>query len=295
MNDQKLATFLAVLAALFYACMSIMAKYATASQSNFTITLFRFLVSLILLLPAMRKEDFKQLKTNRYLCHLIRGLTGVGALFCLFYALKYIPVVNALLLNATFPIFTALIYKFYKKVKTSKAYWFFIGLSFFGVILALHPKIDHLFNHVSIIALSAGLLTAWSLVAQKELTRTESSKTITFYFFFISILCALPLTLLTWQNLSSITLLTLIAVGIFGALYQMTAIIAYKKASARYIAGLMYLNILFGGLLDWVLFGQAPSALTMVGLILVVFASIMLSRCSSTPPTQNISGTKVIA
>ncbi len=70
---------------------------------------FRFAMSFILLLPWVMRDTSFRFKVQNPWRYGTRILSALLALFLMFYALKFIPLVNALLLNNTAPLFVPII------------------------------------------------------------------------------------------------------------------------------------------------------------------------------------------
>jgi hypothetical protein len=71
---------------------------------------FQFLLALILTLPSIYRQGISSLKTNRPGLIMLRCITGLLSMYAFFTAIKHIPVVNAVLLQNTLPIFKGGLY-----------------------------------------------------------------------------------------------------------------------------------------------------------------------------------------
>lgn len=109
---------------LFLAIVSVLVKLEqTASVTIEWIVFIQYSTCLFIITILAAKNKFKDLKTQKIKIHLIRGVTGVLAFTCAVIAMSKIPLVNAVLLNNTAPIFIPIITWLWLKNKIDKEIW----------------------------------------------------------------------------------------------------------------------------------------------------------------------------
>lgn len=280
-QEKKLyAIFLSILAAFNFTLMTATIKYVQNFFSFDVIIFYDFLVSTIILYFLVLFEKGTQFKTQKKALHLLRGLAGYLTFFLLVISLKYIPLVNGMLLNNTHPIFVPLIMALIFKTKFSKYHSLGIAIGFLGIILILQPRIDSFFHLPSLIGLLSGLFCAVAIVVTRVLSKTESPTKIVFYF---SLFSLIPSTLFVLDDLQELTLKAFLfcaPVGVFGALYQQTLSLALKSAQPSLVSPLLYTSLIFGILLDYFFFEKVPNFIVIVGILLVTTGSITVIRAS---------------
>src|SRR5258708_5706782 len=126
------ATF-GLLAAISFTLMSLCGKIIGDSASTDMIVFARFFISLILLMPWVIKNPKEALQASKPMSLIVRSLFTLAAFSCFFYALKFIPLSSALLLNNTFPLFVPIVAWFMVKSITPPKVWWGIILGFIGV------------------------------------------------------------------------------------------------------------------------------------------------------------------
>jgi len=115
-NKILLSVCFAVTAALFFALLNMFNKIARTELSTEMALFFRFSIGLIISMPFFLGFKNFSFKTTKYHLHFFRVLTAFFGIFCLVYPIKYIPLVNVVLLGITYPLFIPiLIYLVYKK------------------------------------------------------------------------------------------------------------------------------------------------------------------------------------
>ena len=104
------------------------------------LVLARSIVSFAISLFIIKKKKLPLFGNNkRWL--IIRGVSGTIALTIFFYTIHYLPLAIASTVQYLAPIFTIIIAMIVLKEKVKTLQWFFIGLSFSGVVLIALDKI----------------------------------------------------------------------------------------------------------------------------------------------------------
>src|SRR3990170_5766806 len=94
----------ALLSFFCLAFMSTLAKAASTYTSAAVITFFQNAISLVIILPFVLEQGVSSLKTRRTGMLLFRAITGAGAWYCLFFALRTLPVTNAVSVAFSAPL-----------------------------------------------------------------------------------------------------------------------------------------------------------------------------------------------
>lgn len=264
----------AIISAFSFAMMSVFVKKIGADLPTAIPIFFRFATSFVLLLPWVVRNPAFQFKIHQPWRYVTRILSALLALFLMFYALKFIPLVNALLLNNTAPLFVPMIAYLLTGAKTPPKAWLGILIGFMGIALILHPN-QQIFSTASLIALASGILAALAIVEMRIVSKTSSTIQMLFYYFLMSTIVSGVAAVWQWQTPTAPIWLLLIGVGIFGTLYQVFATLAYVTAPVRLISPLMFFMVIFGGLLDWLFWDRTPNAITLIGAVVIIGGSIM--------------------
>lgn len=280
-----------VLAAFFYSIMATLVKLAEPVQ-NETIVFFRTALCFVFILPIVivRKSP---LKTKQVKLHLVRAVAGIGALYCYFYAVKHLHLLNAILLANTIPLFIPLVVLIWLRLKIPKRRVFAIIIGFLGVVLILRPDVSFFNNVASFSGLAAGLLGATALVGVRQLTKTEPPERILFYFFlFGTVVSFLPM-IITWKPILDWKMWVYIfLIGVAGILFQYFLTKAYSYMPATKASSLMYLSVIFGGISGWLIWDSVPILWTLFGILLVFFGGLMALLDKKQPVRMGIKPRK---
>ncbi len=236
-------------------------------------------------------SSFSHLRTNRKGAHFVRGLGGWLCFYSYYLALESIPLVDATLLRYTSPLFVPLVALLWLGIKVPMLRWLPLIIGFMGVILVLRPASGQVgWGHI--IGLMSGLTLAISMIGTRTLSKTESSKTILFYYFFISFLLSLPLAIINWQPipLYAWPFLIFIGLSIFIAMWLYTKAFSYAKTSV--VAPINYFAVVVSGLLGWLIWDYLPSETAIVGAAFIILAgglTIYLAK----EPTKNKENSEI--
>jgi len=78
-------------------------------------------------------------KTKQWKLHLIRAVCGLAAVYCYFTAIKYIPIVDGIVLANTIPLFIPLIILIWLKLTVPIRRVLAVCVGFLGVLVILRP------------------------------------------------------------------------------------------------------------------------------------------------------------
>jgi drug/metabolite transporter (DMT)-like permease len=269
-----LGILLTVLSFLFVAIMSAFAKVASNSVPSTILVFFQSFISLLLLLPWILYAGISSLKTAHVGLHAVRGVAGLLSQLLFFMALKYIPLVDAVLLVNAAPLFIPVVVLIWLKVRIRSLVWLSVGIGFVGILLILQPGVS-VFRWATVLGIVAGICSAVALVAVSRLHVTETALRVLFYYFLISSLLTAPLLLSPWMSPDPQVWLWVIGIGVCMALAQLLLILAYAQASPARLSPFNYSVVVFSGLIDWFFWQQVPNLLAAVGIVLVCAGGIV--------------------
>lgn len=102
-TDLKRGALYMVAAALLFAAMGAAVKAASRELPNAMVVFFRNAVGFLALLPWLLRGGVANLRTHHFPEHVVRGLAGLAAMFCFFYAIAHLRLADAMLLNQSHP------------------------------------------------------------------------------------------------------------------------------------------------------------------------------------------------
>lgn len=208
--------------------------------------------------------------------HLVRGVLGLSAMYCLFLALAHLPLANAVLLKMTAPLFIPLVAMVWLGESPGRRTALALMVGFLGVAVILRPSGE--WDAMAVVGLLGAALIGVAKVSVRRLAQEEPVMRIVFYFALLAtLLSALPLPW-RWQMPQGHEWGLLLALGVFGTGAQLLLTRALQLSHASVIAPLSYSSLVFGGLLGYLFWDEIPGTLFWLGALLVMIAGLLVIR-----------------
>jgi drug/metabolite transporter (DMT)-like permease len=297
------AEFLLITASMGFALGGVAAKVLReANMDAFRLTQIRSTgAGLILLAFAIikgkdqlraRKEEIKDL--------ILFGIIGVAAVTSFyFFAIKYLFVSVALIIEFTASIWIALYLKFVKKKHISPIMWLGIACAFFGLILVSQIWSGSTLHPLGVaVAFADALALSYYFITAERLTQTRSSLSLMTWgigvaaIFWAIILpwWSFPFEYLTDSyslsgNLSGYNapgwalLLWIIIIGtVIPYLLTVTGI---RELSAGTSSVIGMIEPIFAGVIAWIILNEALSGIQLVGCAVVLFGIYLADKAKA--------------
>lgn len=252
---------LRILSGVLVAGMYVSVKAVSEAVPLGEIVFFRSFFALIPLVVFLwlRGEFPHGLETSRPLEHFLRSSFGALALFASFAALARLSVAEATLIAQLTPMLTVIAAVILLSEQLTG--WRVGGLviGFAGVLVLVWPELGGAGLGSSRLAgmalgIVSALLSALALIMVRKLNATESPGAIALYFVLASIvgaLCTLPF---GWVKPEGLTLLLLVAAGLFGGVAHIAMTLSFRYAEASRLAPFEYIALLWTVLADLLIF-----------------------------------------
>lgn len=273
-NPVRHAVNLSLLMVLVASTAAAATKYASARVTTEAIVTVQFFICLVLCLPYTLRGGVSRLRTQRWGLHLFRGAAGVLGFYLFYAALDNVPMVDAMLLRQSAPLTVPLVMWLWNRERVPGHAWLPLAIGFLGVLVVLRPSpaglsVWHVAGFVSALSLAV------SMVATRELGRTEPPGRILFYYFALSLACVAPFSIGDFAGIGWWDWLAILYTGvaIYTALELYTR--AYAIAPASAIAPINYLAVVLTGLWGWLFFGQVPDLWSLLGSVLVIAGGLL--------------------
>jgi drug/metabolite transporter (DMT)-like permease len=287
-ENLSLAAVLTTAAFFCVAMVGTLAKVSGQYTSTGVLLLFQNLICLVFITPVVMRGGWASLRTVKLGLHVLRAVTGTACWYALFFAITQIPLANATLLTYSAPLWMPLIAWIVTRRGVSRPTWVGAALGFAGVMLVLQPR-GHAFSGGEVAALAGALLLAVAMMSVRWLGATEPIMRVLFYYFLLSTVLSVPIAVFDWQPFPAQAWGWLTGLGFAQLLSQVLIVVAYRYASAEKVGPFIYSVIVFTALIDWVIWGHAPTLITYVGMALVIGGGLVAVRARS-PALEGRSG-----
>lgn len=219
------------------------------------------------------------LRTRRIGSHALRSLMGTLGMICLFGAQILLPLPVATILGFTTPLFAVLIAAFAMGESQGMLRWAAVVLGFAGVLIIAGPgggggPIAPL---GAAAGLASGLLVAVISFQIRDLTKTESSTAVVFYFAVFSSIFLLPVLPFFTTHHTPQVWGEIAVLGLVGTAAQMLLTAALRFGAASSVLVMDYATLVWTTFYGWLVFDQLPPAHTWAGAPLIVAAGLAIA------------------
>jgi drug/metabolite transporter (DMT)-like permease len=276
--------------------MDGLVKWLASDYTVGQIAFLRYSLGLCMMLAfaAGSGHGLGSLKTRRIGGHLIRSVCNLTTMLCFYLALKLVPLPTAVCIGLASPIFVTIISIPMLKEQVGIRRWSAVIVGFVGVVLIAQPStvglnpegILALLTNPdsappelgSILALISAALWAATQVSSRQLSTSEPSHTILFYYSLVVVVvlgCAMPFYWITpsWHDAA-----LFIAVGIMGTAGQFCLNQAFRYGQASLVAPLDYTGLIWATAIGWIFWQDVLTPPMLIGAAIVVASCLYILR-----------------
>ena len=222
-----------------------------------------------------------RLDTAHPFLHLARAACMVGSGVGFFQALRTIPLAEGYLVYFTAPFMTLGLAALVLGERTGPAVWAWSLLGFSGVALAMWPGLSAEGPWGAYLwAFFATVCYAAVLTINRLLRHETGAAALILWSSLPGLLALSPFAAMSWVRPDLPDLLALAANGLFAGTATVCLAIAFRHDSAARLAPLEYSALVFAVGLDLAIWHVLPSAWTLGGALIVVFACLMSQRAA---------------
>lgn len=203
-----------------------------------------------------------------------RTFAEISATFCFLNALFNMPLANATAILQSLPLSVTLAASIFLGYKVGWRRYLAILLGFAGVIVIVRPGTDG-FNIYSLWALGAvAFVTLRDLLSHKLNNSTPSVYVALITSVSIMILAGVASITQEWREVSPQLVMYLAAAGGFILIGYVAGIAAMRDVEISFVSPFRYTALIWALLLGFLVFGEVPDAITMIGSLIVVGTGI---------------------
>ncbi|MBT4989753.1 MAG: DMT family transporter [Rickettsiales bacterium] len=276
MNEKSKGICWAIISNILMGVMLILIRIASENYHPFFIVFFRNFFALLMMLLWVIPLGYTSLKTDKLSLYFYRAIVGVIAMMSWFYGLTHLKLSFATALSFTAPIFTAIAAVIYLKEKMYIRRWSVVIMGFIGTIIIINPGHTPV-NHVIFVIIGSTMLWAVTAIMIKNLTKTESSTSITFYMVLFMTPMSLPFALFYWQDVYIYDWFILAAIGAMSNLSHFALTKAMSSTELSNILPIDFTKLIFVSIFAWFLFDEHVSANEVIGSIIIIGSNIYLA------------------
>ncbi|ASP19970.1 riboflavin transporter [Antarctobacter heliothermus] len=236
-----------------------------------------FAMPVIVAWLAMRGDLRSGLKAKNPLLHIWRGLIGVMAMGCGFAALGLLPLPEVTALGFAAPMMTVLLAALMLGERLRAFRLSAVGLGLLGVLIVLWPRLslDELGGSATLgvaLVLTSAVMRALAQIQIRKMVAVEETSAIVFYFSLTATVFSLATIPFGWVWPAPEVVMMLVGAGLIGGIGQIFLTSAYRFAGAAVVAPFDYASILLAILFGYWFFDEVPTAMVLIGSVVVVAA-----------------------
>lgn len=253
---------------------------AKALLSTYPLNQFIFLRSIvglaIFLLLARQFGGLRSLATKRWKWHLLRTALACCTMFGFFYGLSKMPLVSALTLAFTAPLFVTALSRPFLGEQVGWRRWMAVVIGFGGVMLILRPGAG-LLSLASISVLIAAVAYACLALTARHLGKTESTFALSVYVIAGPMLASGLLSLDgDWRAPDALGWLLFIAAGAFSVVAWIGIIGGYRRASPSLLAPFEYTALIGGAIAGFLIWDEVPDRWVVIGALIIIASGLFI-------------------
>jgi drug/metabolite transporter (DMT)-like permease len=230
-----------------------------------------------ILIWVMMGAGLASLKTERIGKHATRTAMGLTGMVFNFGAVLLLPLAEATTISFTIPLFATLFSALILKEVVGKHRWSAVALGFAGVLVVTQPGGGHIPPLGAAMGLTAAIMVALISIQVRDLTRTEASVTIVFWFTVLGLplLALLMPWYMTAHDLYEWGLL--FGIGTFGAVGQICLTGSLRFAPVSTVVGMDYSSLIWATLFGWLIWDHLPPSTTWIGAPVIVASGLYIA------------------
>jgi drug/metabolite transporter (DMT)-like permease len=259
------------------AMMDGCAKLLSAGYAISQIVLVRNAIS-VLAVPVFIRlagSSLAPLRCGRLDLIAWRTLTNLGAGFLFFTGLRYLPLADAFAITFAAPFLITALSVPYLGERVGMRRWIAVIVGFIGVVIVIQPGTAS-FRIEALFPLGAALSYAMAMLIGRKMTREMSTSAIMFWPSAGAVLITLAMMPSQWQTPPLADFGLFIIMGLIGTLGMALITQGYRYAPAAVIAPFDYSVLIWGAILGWMIWHEAPGANIWIGSAVVMASGLYM-------------------
>ena len=254
------------------------AKYLSSELPVLQITWARYFFTVVFIFPLMLFFFKKYLVwTDKPKLQLIRGLILLTANISFFYSISVISLPKALTLAFVAPLVVTAFSPFFLGESVGYRRWAAVIIGFIGSLVVIRPGFLEI-NLASLAALGTGIMYGFYLIITRKLSTSDNPLLTLLLTGVVGAIIATTFMPFVWVSPTFNQWSIMAAIGLFACIGHLFIILSLKYADASKLAPFSYFEIVTNIIIAYYFFGDFPDSCTFLGLFIIVFSGIYISR-----------------
>ncbi|MFV0411423.1 MAG: DMT family transporter [Paracoccus sp. (in: a-proteobacteria)] len=262
-----------------FVSMAALVKMTEALPNGMTVFARSILPAIAIFVFLALRGRLSSLRTQRPVAHAIRATYGLATLASWFLALGILPLPDVQSLLYLTPMVNTLLAWLVLKEHVGKWRAGALAVGLAGMVVIMAPKVTLDFTRAgALLGLGLCLINSFTysinVIHIRQLSRTESTHVLVFYFSLFIALFALFSLPFGWVMPSGREVILLLAIGTLGGIGQMLITASYRYAAVGLLAPFEYSSLLYALVIGAVIFGEYADASTLAGAAMIAAAGL---------------------
>jgi drug/metabolite transporter (DMT)-like permease len=281
---------LMLLGIFLFSCNDVLGKWMLSTYSLGQMLLIRSLAAMVLLLPLIWRDRKSFAVAPRPGLQLLRVVLATLESVFFFWAVTYLPLADVVTFYLAGPIYVTALSALFLGEHVGWRRWSAVLVGFAGVIICLRPSAATL-TAPALIALAGSVFFALLMITTRTLRGTSDTVLIT-GITSGALIFGLASAPFAWVTPTPRDIALLALLGVVAQAAHMCVNRSLKLAPASVVVPYQYTLIVWAVVLGYLVFGDVPEALMLVGAGIIVAAGLFIflreqARGAESPPPEH--------
>ncbi len=246
----------------------------------------RFLVGGVIFAPlVLILSNSVRLRTGELVSLSWRTILHVVAISLYFLAIARVPLADALGAYFVAPIIAVIVGAVYLREKASLTQFVAVFVGFLGTLLVVQPGAS--MNVGMLYAVLSGVVFGLFLVLTRKAGQTIAPITTLGFQCFVGAVVLFPVAAFFWEPLTWLDAMLIFVAGVIWAVGHLAIVQAFALATTSSLAPIVYIEIVGGVVVGYMLFGDIPTSKTTMGIVMVVLAGLLVQNRNTAISLRN--------
>ncbi|ARU89018.1 DMT family transporter [Pseudomonas sp. M30-35] len=265
---------LILLATFLFASHDALSKYLSGFYPVVMVVWARYVVHTLLMAGIfLPQSGLRVLRSKRPGLQALRACCLLGTSLFFTTSLLFIPLAEATAVNFLAPLLVTALSVPLLGESVSRRQWAAVLVGFAGVLVIVHPG-GEMFTLAIILPFCSAMCFSCYQILTRKLSGIDSPTTSNFFAGLFNTLLVSALVPFFWEVPSLTHGLLMLALGTCGMSAHLFLTQAFRSAPPALLAPFGYCQIVFAGLLGFLVFSHVPDSSTLVGIVIICLSGL---------------------
>lgn len=273
--NQQIKGMLLILTATFlFSCQDAVSKHLSEIYPVVVVVWARYMIHTVLMVAiSLPKSGLGGLRTRNLKLQTWRGIILISTSLFFTSSLQYMPLAEATAIQFIAPLIVTVLSAPVLQERATAGQYIAAATGFIGTLFIVHPGGDF-FTPTTILPFCSATCFAFYQLLTRKLSAVDSPTTSNFFGGLFSTIVMSALLPFFWVTPTLADCWLMLALGTLGMTSHLLFSQAFHYAPPAMLAPFSYCQIIFAGLLGFVLFRHIPDATSIFGVVIVCLSGL---------------------